>query len=921
MQATVESNGQTIARPRLQPRRHRRSPPRSTASRSRSSVKQVANGPRRPARDAACSSSSSTARNNTTLCSDADRDRPHPQRARRDMGLEIPAVGGGQPTYGTGSDARPSPSAHLLAARHHRRAFRRHGGHWPPRRPQRRRRDHRQPDDGDARSFAASRSARSSAASTSTAPRSPRSATPTRDPRHRPVPGRHRRVCRRERPLHSRIRPSAPSPSTSRSRPRSTRSSASATPRFAGTVACNVCPGGVIDVPWPDITLLSDAAGGNGGLLNDNGDVLLETNPPAGKHLHQQHAPGEVAEDHRRRRRGRRQERPYPVPACPRARLATPQSGNTATRPAPYGRTSCPRVIDTRRPTARSRRAAPTSTGLPCLYQRHDPARADDQVAGGRIHIDAPLININGVLQSGRDHYVLTSARLAPERGARVRRRQRLPRADTDHRSEPGDQGRVRLDHEPVRPAGRTATSSSTRSRPVAATSSCSARCQHRRRRNPDPRRLPGRRRQQHHWQEVSFRGIDLSQPGQGTLLIVDKAKVPDRRSRRKQRQPLRHALQVHGQRRHGHDRQGSASASNLITATRAETIKDQGGASARSTSSTPRTTSPTPRTATAGSRRSSSTTSSASTRSTTRGSVSSTSTTRSPTGTRSRSSVSRRSPSRAAATTTRRPSTRTTSTRTRTRRSSPARPASRPSPRATTASTGSSASASPGRTGSASSRKTHSTSSTRTRSTPTVRSDHVPRAPTGAVDVECNAGVKIDGSILNPSGTTTINVTNGAISMFNQDGQVTALNLDLHATQGIGTATKPLPVRSRPTSPRSPRPRACRSSTRRSSRYRTEPTARRHSSGATPSACQLLRRRRTPGRVYSYVGPQGVTRNLGTQNYGLASNWREVIESERDVFGSATPCTSTSAAQAVDLGTENYSEPAAGTRSRPARA
>ena len=56
---------------------------------------------------------------------------------------------------------------------------------------------------------------------------------------------------------------------------------------------------------------------------------------------------------------------------------------------------------------------------------------------------------------------------------------------------------------------------------------------------------------------EVSFRGVDFSQPGQGTLLIVDDAKGhPTRRSRRKQRQPVRHALQVHGQRRDGDDRQ-----------------------------------------------------------------------------------------------------------------------------------------------------------------------------------------------------------------------------------------------------------------------------------------------------------------------------------------------------------------------------
>ena len=176
---------------------------------------------------------------------------------------------------------------------------------------------------------------------------------------------------------------------------------------------------------------------------------------------------------------------------------------------------------------------------------------------------------------------------------------------------------------------------------------------------------------------------------------------------------------------------------------------------------------------------------------------------------------------------------------------------------------------------------------------------------------MQSNAGVKIDGSILNPSGTTTINVTNGAISMFNQDGQVTALNLDLHATKGIGTATKPLPVRITANEPAFTSTEGVQELNTPVSRYRTETAGTQTLKwGDTVRVANSYAGGGTPGRVYTYVGPQGVTRNLGTQNYGLASNWREVIKSERDVIRVGNALYEyLGQAQAVDLGTENYSD------------
>ena len=50
--------------------------------------------------------------------------------------------------------------------------------------------------------------------------------------------------------------------------------------------------------------------------------------------------------------------------------------------------------------------------------------REPTTIAGGRIHIAAPIININGVIQSGRDHYVLQ-----PQPGWLRRKRWRSPPA------------------------------------------------------------------------------------------------------------------------------------------------------------------------------------------------------------------------------------------------------------------------------------------------------------------------------------------------------------------------------------------------------------------------------------------------------------------------------------------------------------
>ena len=144
---------------------------------------------------------------------------------------------------------------------------------------------------------------------------------------------------------------------------------------------------------------------------------------------------------------------------------------------------------------------------------------------------------------------------------------------------------------------------------------------------------------------------------------------------------------------------------------------------------------------------------------------------------------------------------------------------------------------------------------------------------------------------------------------MFNQDGQVTALNLDLHATQGIGTAAKALPVRITANEPDFTSADGSQELNTPESRYRTESAGTQTLKwGDTVRLANTYAAGGTPGRVYTYVGPQGVTRNLATQNYSVSSNWREAPATERDIVKVGDALYEfLGAAQAVNLTSENY--------------
>ena len=204
--------------------------------------------------------------------------------------------------------------------------------------------------------------------------------------------------------------------------------------------------------PYPDLTVL--AAPGRG-IVNNNGSVTLQTNPAgtgsviinnrieaktltivAGGDLYVNttstyntsgQPDGQTGYATRRRLRQQRR-RPTAAgvaPAC---------VGRSA--PSKVGQYTC--GLADRRPASCTTTSTATGSVYSCRWPDgtspqlrpslaapiHDPGDgAAATITGGRIFISAPIINVNGVIQSGRDEYVLGSAaRPPPARPCSTRR-------------------------------------------------------------------------------------------------------------------------------------------------------------------------------------------------------------------------------------------------------------------------------------------------------------------------------------------------------------------------------------------------------------------------------------------------------------------------------------------------------------------
>ncbi|MCW2999090.1 MAG: type secretion target repeat protein, partial [Solirubrobacterales bacterium] len=158
-----------------------------------------------------------------------------------------------------------------------------------------------------------------------------------------------------------------------------------------------------------------------------------------------------------------------------------------------------------------------------------------------------------------------------------------------------------------------------------------------------------------------------------------------------------------------------------------------------------------------------------------------------------------------------------------------------------------------------------------------------------GEVDVASNSNILVDGSILNPSGSTKIATTAGSISMLNTDGMISGRNVDLSATSGIGSSTSALPVRITANEAKYTTSAGSRELNTPVSRYRTETelasAPRVLAWGDTVRVGDSYAHAGTHGRVYSYIGTQGVTVDLTTTDYANRTNWAEVTADVRDVI------------------------------------
>jgi hypothetical protein len=157
---------------------------------------------------------------------------------------------------------------------------------------------------------------------------------------------------------------------------------------------------------------------------------------------------------------------------------------------------------------------------------------------------------------------------------------------------------------------------------------------------------------------------------------------------------------------------------------------------------------------------------------------------------------------------------------------------------------------------------------------------------PTGTISINSNAGVVVNGPILNPTGITTIDAT-GPITIGPQGQQISGRVLNLDSNAGLGSALQPLPIQVAdiPFAGSSTQTSPVQLNTPKYSATSDQSAQVALTFGLTVRVADTYNTSLgTPGRVYSYSGPaSGATVSLGTQDYLNGADWTQLTATSDD--------------------------------------